>query len=166
LVLSCLGQAADVWYPLPGARHLAVRELKATPIGKLERVPQHLGRTLTIRPVACERATPAMACRFGNRVRVLIETCTLHEFPCHWPRVIRVPGVPVDGGLRTHRGRPACPATIGSQASNFPALPKRDRAIVLIAVTVAAGVRLGSDDPGHWQCGLLGAREHSLTRRV
>jgi hypothetical protein len=25
LVLSCLGQAADVWHPLPGARHLAVR---------------------------------------------------------------------------------------------------------------------------------------------
>jgi hypothetical protein len=38
-----------------------------------------VGRCLAIRPVACERATPAMACRFGSRVRVLIETCTLHS---------------------------------------------------------------------------------------
>ena len=48
LVLSCLGQAADVWYPLPGARHSAVRSRKPPSWGghRSGEVPDHSARFL------------------------------------------------------------------------------------------------------------------------
>jgi hypothetical protein len=115
-----------------------------------------VGRCLAIRPVACERATPAMACRFGSRVRVLIiETCTLHSLQVviGLPVVLSpawTPNTPRKARVSRNDRKP------GRQLPGASKTGQSDRASAHHWHRHGGGRR----EVGVGQCGLLGAREH------